>query len=109
MCEDTERIGTFIFPPGSVSNEHPIRIFQFYHYTSACPRDYYLIMASMQLSGDLEKRESELEALKSLILRYYQFDISEEAKTCESEEPSEPNEVLFAVMYLQDTVLAKHT
>jgi len=67
MCADTDGIGTFIFPPGSVHNTHPIRIFQFNHCNSACPRDFYLIMASMQISNNVEDRDKEMEAMRMLI------------------------------------------
>ena len=51
MCDDTDHIGTFIFPPGAIDgNRHPIRVFQFDWANQACPRDHFLIMVSMQLS-----------------------------------------------------------
>ena len=48
LSGDTEKIGTFIFPPEAIDgNRHPIRVFQFDYLAAACPRECYLIMASM--------------------------------------------------------------
>ena len=56
----TSGVATFVYPPGSFtgnesgqSNRHPIRVFQFNSSTQACPKNMYLIMASMQLDCDV--------------------------------------------------------
>jgi hypothetical protein len=165
MCDDTDCLGTFIFPPGAVDgNRHPIRIFQFDQSNQACPRDHYLIMVSMQLSDGPEERQKELASLKTLLQRYYEFDLASDdaEKRCEfvnkvneakpnskpNEQPdsettstticeaikenpsavvettqsqvlveetkepvpSEPlhSDILFAVLYIQDSIPSKH-
>lgn len=165
MCEDTDCLSTFIFPPGAVDgNRHPIRVFQFDQSNQACPRDHYLIMVSMQLSDEPEERQKELASLKTLLQRYYEFDLASEdaekrcelrykvneakpsyeaieqpasertkATNCEeikeqpsafveptqiqslAEENKEPipfeyvhSDVLFAVLYIQDSIPSKH-
>ena len=54
-------IATFVYPPGTFTsasdssyvNRHPIRIFQFNSSTMSCPRNMYLLMASMELDSDV--------------------------------------------------------
>ena len=57
-------IATYVYPPGTFTspghedytNRHPIRVFQFNNSTMSCPRNMFLIMASMQLDSDVESQ-----------------------------------------------------
>lgn len=60
-------IATFVYPPGSfnvdedgktITNRHPIRVFQNNSSTMACPRNMFLMMASMQLDCDVSYEQA---------------------------------------------------
>jgi hypothetical protein len=106
LSGDSDRIGTFIFPPGIAGNKHPIRVLQFDHNNQACPKDHWLIMASMQIESE---RDSELKAFKDVVLKFCPFEVVN-ADACEvqGEEEQKSDEVVFAVLYLQDSAHDKH-
>ena len=75
-------------------------------------------MASMQLTEAVAEREKKVSALTHLMQRYFDFNVEKESHTCErhlekeelieeTKSERETSEVVFAVLYLQDTLPLK--
>ena len=101
---DKTGIATFVFPPKTFgeTQEHPIRVFQMNWLVSACPRDKFLIMASMTLpesqdTKPLEKMLSEFfpSIGEERFTECFKGQVGEETK----DEAAEEDPVIFAVMY----------
>ena len=88
---DSDRVGTFVFPPNTFENVHPIRVFQMDHCTSSCPRDYFLIMGCMQLSDqailDSTQAAKELQSIMLFIAKYFDFTHATDTTECELKMP----------------------
>lgn len=62
---DKDRLATFIIPPQSesdptyIGNTNPIRIYQQNYFIEAAARGSFLILISMEMTGDESKLESE--------------------------------------------------
>jgi len=59
----TIQVATFVYPPGTftvgeVTNRHPIRVFQMNSSLMSCPKNMFLIMAIMQLDGDVDSEQA---------------------------------------------------
>jgi hypothetical protein len=88
-----EGLATFVLPPGSFCNAHPIRIYQQNELTQATPGGYHLLLLST-LEGD-----NEWEPFRCVLERFFglPFDLGEQT---EAEAPD--GDVLFAAVYKQD-------
>ena len=89
-----EGLATFVLPPGSFSNAHPIRIYQQNELTQATPGGFHLLLLST-LEGD-----NDWEPFRTLLDRFFglPFQMGEQTEG----ESAHDSDVLFAAVYKQD-------
>ena len=81
------QISTFVYPPGTftvdqVTNRHPIRVFQTNSSLMSCPKNMFVIMAVMQLDGDVE-----IESAKAPFYAFIEKNFPQLTKSVASEGP----------------------
>lgn len=88
-----EGLATFVLPPGSFANLHPIRIYHQNDLTQATPGGFHLLLLST-LEGP-----NEWEPFELLLDRFFALPFALGQQT-EGETPE--HDVLFAAVYKQD-------
>jgi len=90
-----EGLSTFVLPPGSFSNKHPIRIYQQNELTQATPAGYHLLLV-WTLEAD-----NEWEPFRCLLEQFFALPFAPGEQTeCSQSEDDGP--VLFCAVYKQD-------